>query len=291
MHVTANILRQGGLDVDSLDIDRKWVPLKLLFSRTAWSRRVAHMVWGGDVAASLVAHSLMRRKLVWHWIGSDVLALRKGTGITGRLRRHLARQVKIHFADSPQLAEELKTLGIEATVCRLLPATVRAEVLPMPKTFRVLTYWRDAQAKFYGSETVRELARQMSETEFLIAGAEGKSACMPENVKFLGVVDMVPVYEQTSVFLRIPEHDSLSAMVLEALARGRHVVYNQPFPHCHLAKTVEEIRSALEHTRTLSGPNVAGSEMVRKQFNPNMEAEQARRVYLELFRLPPRGQE
>lgn len=279
--VAANLLRRAGLKAQPIPVDRRWVPLRIMVSRRFLSAKAAHMIWGGDVAASIVAAYLLRKKLVWHWIGTDVVRYAGGRGLTQRLRRYLAmHRVAAHLADSPELAEELKALGIQARVCRLLPGSIEAEVMPLPDRFRVLSYWFDDRRTFYGGDLILELARRMPEMEFLIVGARGEGAPRLPNVSFLGRVDdLDPIYQRVSVLVRIPQHDSLSVMVLEALARGRYVIYNKDFPCCSRADTLEEIRAALEEIRQLTEPNREGSRCVRQQFTLQKEADCLSRVY------------
>ena len=73
------------------------------------------------------------------------------------------------------------------------------------------------------------------EITFYIAGSSNETnLSVPNNVIFLGYVeDLEAIYLKTSVFIRLPKHDSLSAMVLEMLSRGRYILYNKKFPTCH----------------------------------------------------------
>lgn len=53
----------------------------------------------------------------------------------------------------------------------------------------------------------------------------------PDNVHFLGWRDdMVEVYKNSTVVLRLAEHDALGCTVVEGLAMARHVIYNYPVP-------------------------------------------------------------
>jgi hypothetical protein len=197
------------------------------------------------------------------------------------LRQRVAeRIVAVHLADSPDLADELRSVGLQATVCRLLPSSIEAEVIPLPGVFRVLSYWFDDRRSFYGGDTIIELARRMPDVEFLIAGAFGKGAVAPANVRFLGrVTDMDPIYAQTSVFLRLPKHDSLSVMVLEALARGRYVIYNKNFPHCLRADSLEQVQQALNDVRCRRSSNLEGADFVKQSFRLDEQAQVLARVY------------
>ncbi len=278
--VVEHLFGRAGIAVAPVAGKPRWFGLSWIFSRTFLRAKVVHMVWGGHVIVSIAAR-LLGKTLVWHWIGSDILAFRGHHGAASWLRKRLAhRSVRAHLADSPELAEELKELGIAAQVCRLLPSSIEAEVLPLPEKFRVLSYWTDERRTFYGGDLILELAKELDDIDFLIAGADGHDVPHSSNVTFLGQRETLDhIYPRVWVFLRLPKHDSLSAMVLESLARGRYVIYNKAFPHCRRAETMSELRSTLREIRDLAEPNRAGAAFVKEQFSLQHEADILRRVY------------
>jgi hypothetical protein len=89
---------------------------------------------------------------------------------------------------------------------------------------------------------------------------------------------MEKVYKDASVLLRIVPHDGLPRMVLEALSRGRPVVYNHPFPNCTLARNVEESIVAIANGLA-SGANTAGAEHVRKIYADDDQSKALRSFY------------
>jgi glycosyltransferase involved in cell wall biosynthesis len=90
---------------------------------------------------------------------------------------------------------------------------------------------RGMRRGFYLAPEVMKLAAAFPEVLFVIMGDHGEGMEALANVKFLGRLDdMNQVYSWISVYLRLLRHDSLSAMVLETLARGRYVVYSKEFP-------------------------------------------------------------
>lgn len=281
--VAEALFRRAGIRVAQVSDTPRWLGLSWVLSRAFRRARVIHMVWGGHVVVSIAAR-LLGKTLVWHWIGTDVLGLRQRKGWVARLRRWIARRcVRAHLADSPELARELEVSGIHAEVCRLLPASIESEAMPLPEAFRVLSYWNDERMAFYGGRTILEVARRMPDVEFLIVGATGAGVTAPGNVRFLGQVsNLDPIYEKTSVFLRLPEHDSLSAMVLEALARGRFVVCNRDFPHCLRAETVDQVWTALRRLADAKAPNHDGAVFVQERFSLDREADGLRRLYARL---------
>ncbi len=279
--VAEHLLRIAGYSSWPLRVERRWLFLRVLFSPRIWSAEAIHMVWGAELPASIMLAWILRKPLVWHWIGSDVPRFAGWRGWKRRLANRLARRsVVAHLADSPELAAELKKLGIDAEVCRLLPASIEAEVLPLPEKFRVLSYWFDDRRTFYGGEIILGAARCLPDVEFIIAGAEGRGAPTLPNVTYLGRLDQLEeIYARVSVFVRMPEHDSLSAMVLEALARGRYVICNKPFDECLYADSLDSLCAAIGQARSQSVPNRAGAAVVKSSFRLQAEAHVLARVY------------
>ena len=134
------------------------------------------------------------------------------------------------------------------------------------------------------SPIVLRLAAALPTVDFLIAGDEGTGLSATPNVKFLGRLrDLGEVYSRTSIYLRLVKHDSLSAMVLEAMARGRHVIYSQPFPHAELALDFDQARAALTRLLERSTANETGAAYIRANFNLDIEAQTLRSCYRQWF--------
>ena len=220
-----------------------------------------------------ISLAMARKRIVWHWVGSDVLSFSQMRDAHYSWRAILTchaayRWAYAHLADSPKLAEELHNLGIKAGTVRLLPISIEAEIEPLPQKFSVLGYWLDGRRDFYGGGITLQLAREFSDIEFKIAGTTGEGQPTPPNVKFLGFRDnMSEIYSQASALIRIPVHDSLSVMVLEMLARGRYVIYNKELPGCHFATNLAQARAALLEIKQKSEPNKLGAEEVKNNFS------------------------
>jgi len=223
------------------------------------------------------------KPIIWHWIGSDVLLLRNNCIIRwGQkfLQRHkITYWPRLHAADSPDVQRELQLLGIQADVVRLLPERIEAPVEPLPETFTVLSYWLENRKQFYGGDIVMQLARELPEVRFLILGAAEDEQTNLPNVQFLGwQTDLETFYSQSSVLIRLPEHDSLSAMVLEMLARGRYIIYNKSMTGCHFARNYAETKEALEQIQKLHTPNHEGARHIQENFSVPQQAQNTARL-------------
>jgi glycosyltransferase involved in cell wall biosynthesis len=146
---------------------------------------------------------------------------------------------------------------------------------------------RGMRRGFYLAPEVMKLAAAFPEVLFVIMGDHGEGMEAPANVKFLGRLDdMNQVYSWISVYLRLLRHDSLSAMVLETLARGRYVVYSKEFPFTEYAENLPAAHQALERLLDKKEPNVAGAEVVRAHYSLNREARTLRLAYSKYLSWP-----
>jgi glycosyltransferase involved in cell wall biosynthesis len=287
VQVVCNLLKRAGLYAEAIDPHGKFSLLKWAL-RGQWRRfDVIHLTSGVWEWKAALIFMLVPRPAIWHWIGTDILNFQRNSqkGWKGLIIRLAAyRKAKAHLADSPELAEELGKLGIKADVVRLLPEQIEAKVEPLPEEFAALSYWSDGRTDFYGGNIVFELAKEFPNVKFRVVGATGENEKASPNVEFLGFQkDLSKIYSMSSVFIRMPEHDSLSAMVLEMLARGRYVIYNKKLQGCHFAHNMSEAREILRLIIKKTTPNIDGAEMVKESFSLDIEAGKLNRIYVNLF--------
>jgi len=274
LETAAELLRRAGISHEVVDLRTKRDLLRWIL-QGQWRRfdLVYHI--GGINWQHGLACRLLCKPVLWHWCGSDVLALKESRGWRGVINHFAAYRWAVgHLADSPELAEELQEISIRSHVVRLLPKFIEADVEPLPEKFTVLSYWGNNRRDFYGGDIVLKLAEEFPQFEFriLMATGEGEEVSLP-NVKFLGYrKDMPRIYSESSVLIRLPKHDSLAKMPLEMLARGRYVIYNKKVPGCHFARNLTEARRALLEISQLRDPNIAGARMVKERFSLDKEA-------------------
>jgi len=219
--------------------------------------------------------------IVAHWIGSDVLRLCEHVEEHGQPPGDLFDLIDLHLADSPQLTAELAGLGVRTQVVRMLPPSVSAPIMPLPNDPAVLIYLPTGAEDFYGFDLMKQLAEAFKQVTFYIAAHDGTGlGPTPKNMKFLGeVTDMDALYRNVSALIRICDHDSLSAMVLEALARGRYVIYSEDFPHTSKARTFSDAQAALVELLKQSKPNQLGAAHVAEDFSWQAEMKKLRDHY------------
>ncbi len=225
---------------------------------------------------------IMRKKVILHWIGTDVMAV----GTVARWA--FPRLVTKHLAYSPWLVDELETKNVNSTWLPVLPP-LNADQYPLPKEFTVLVHLGGSTKRneFYGSREFEKISKNLSSVSFLVVGrvAEKNKLTRP-NVRYFGRLpyeEMDEIYRKSTVLLRLTVHDGLSLMVLEALSRGRYVVWSQEFPHCFKATDTSEATKYLRQLREVNEPNIVGYNFINDKFNNNKWLDKLMGVYKEVL--------
>lgn len=179
--------------------------------------------------------------LIMNWVGTDVLksleAFRSGNYMKDYIKKAQ------HHCEVNWIQEELKETGIAAEVVNFAVFEKQFDIVVPEGPFTVLSYIPGNRSSFYGIEAFLSLANSFPDTRFLIAGgSEEDFDKLPANVKALGwVKDMGEVFDQSHVCVRYPEHDGLSNFILEAMARGKQVLYKYNFDHCNYCPTENDL--------------------------------------------------
>lgn len=249
--------------------------------------------WGGriDMGRFLwAARSLRAPKIVFFWCGSDVLRARKMLTV-GRVDPWIAG--KIHWAASPTLAHEVRSLGLRCEFVQASFVEVVSHPRPLPRDFSVLVFLPRADlAELYGWDRIVEVAKALPAVRFRLVGLHpGQHVETPSNVHVHPRTnDMTPLYEQTTVLWRPVRHDAgTSFMVLEALAHGRHVLYTNPVPGAVQVQDAESAKQHLERLRTLheSGDlplNFAGMQAVAQTYSRDVVRSELQKRWEEIIR-------
>jgi len=218
---------------------------------------------------------LRRRPIVIHWVGSDVQRA---------LRQHERRAVSariaegaVHWSDAPWLADELGSIGVRAEYVALPVPAISRDTPPLPAEFRVLLYLPSVpkNRQNFDMDTLLRLPADFPDVEFTVVPSPPESLPqpLPPNLEALSWVDdMDALYRRTSVHIRLTLHDGMSFMVLEALSRGRHVIWTFPVEGAIRACGYEAVRDALaslyeRHRSGTLGLNEAGARHALTHFD------------------------
>src|SRR5206468_2826437 len=146
-----------------------------------------------------------------------------------------------NVSDGPWLVDELADIGDKAEHLPVTAVAAANPPQPLRSAFRDLSYLPDPRPEFYRDARVYAIAGAMLDVEFAVTGAGGRNPAAPPNVRFLGYVsDTAAQIDASPVLLRLPDHDGKSMLVLETLARARHVVWTHEFPGVHAVKDTAE---------------------------------------------------
>ncbi len=224
---------------------------------------------------------IRRRPVVIHWVGTDVqIALEEHAkrNVSARLAENA-----IHWCDAPWLVDELRTIGIRSQHVPLPIPGLPRDAPPLPGQFRVLLYLPvDAfDREVFDVVTLLGLPRAFPEIPFVLipSPAQTLPGPLPPNLDAPGwVTDMDALYRSITVSVRLTSHDGTSFMAVEALARGRQVIWTFPFPGAIQASGLAEVSAtirdlAARHAAGTLTLNDEGQSYVREHFDEKALAE------------------
>ena len=231
----------------------------------------------GTLAPSKLFDIALKRNIpiVMNWVGTDVInAINQFK--SGDYRSEYIDQIT-HYCEVDWIQVELKEIGINAEIVNFVSFDKTYDpITPTSTDLTVLTYISDNRADFYGIDEVIDLAKKFPSIQFKVAGTRAeKHQPLPNNIDALGWVEnMEKVFSESHVALRFPEHDGLSSFILEALARGKEVLYKYPFHHCLHCPNQTKLEEAmsemlLKYDRGESFINQPGIDFIANNFNRN----------------------
>lgn len=245
---------------------------------------VVHFIYPFDFYKYIPLSKLLGKKVVVHWIGTDVLVAsnRCKYKIITKLVKPICDK---HLSDAEHLVKELKSLGISAVHLPLIPHILVYSVTPFPDEFTVLSYLPDHRHEFYGSNIIYRLAEELPNINFLVVGGTKEKQKSLPNIEYLGWLDdMDSVYKRSTVLVRMTQHDGTSRMVLEALSYGRPVIRSNEFPFCFYAKNYEEAKQYLLQIINYPKLNISGAKHVVSEFDAVKISYKLTEVYKYLVR-------
>jgi len=228
-----------------------------------------YSIWGGTGLAGclmVLVANLLGKKIVLHWVGSDVVLLNRRP-LRG-LRTAILKQAK-HWCECEWIKSELNGLSIKAEIVDLvvLRSDIRYQRPGQDAPIRVLSYVMQGKEEFYGLPKLLELAAVIPQAEFHIVGCAHSAPLV--NVFFHGWVDdMQEWYRRSHMYLRLVQHDGLAFSVIEALAYGCVVFYSYDLPGVYRYESVGQFVACYEelineHSLRGRGSDVSGRVIAR----------------------------
>ena len=217
----------------------------------------------------MVLRKNLMKKIIVHFVGSDILRLKK-VKYFDRLNWILAlKSAHRIFVGAPWHVDELKNyLKTESLILFFNNYESESEPIPFPYQFTVLSYLPPGKPDFYGEKLIKVLIEKYPEIKFIILGINKFSYFPNVETKQIDYdTDMMEIYKQTSLLIRLTKHDGFSSMVLEALSLGRNVIWTYKIPHCFQTEAEREKLLNLFNKARKRKYNSSGAHWVRNNFN------------------------
>ena len=245
--ILVKILKGEGIDAEPIDFS-----IKKLFYNIKYDKVILTILYGkkSSLVIILLQTFLWRlcgRKIIRFWVGTDVVHALENRKMKF-IFKIFDKMADSNIAQAPWFVEELKRIKIKSLFVPLIMPKIKTNHLEsLPKKCAILSYLPTVRQEFYGSKIVIRLAKEFPEIRFIIVANEGGNLPTLKNVECLGyVINMDKIYDQTSILLRMPEHDGLSGMIFDALSRGRYVICSVKFPGCYHAENYEDVKKYLK---------------------------------------------
>ncbi|MBN2093184.1 glycosyltransferase [candidate division KSB1 bacterium] len=266
-----------------------YLPDRKSFYSALFKFDIYHELFGYAAFKRFFACKLFGHKTICHWTGSDVLLALKNPERTRFTAKFVDRQLVAYH----NLMAELQPLGIQA-IEWVLPTLnfENAKIYPLPDQFTILAYLPAKNHRFYGSEIIFRLAQECNEINFIILTGGSHDFPTLKNIQYYGWIpseewpqQIEKIYQQTSLLIRATPHDSSALMVIEALARGRQVIFSAyPREYCHYATDYNSIKNKVLTLQKNIQPNLDGARFVQAKYQPQVLAQQLLTIYRELYK-------
>jgi len=252
-------------DLSKIDLPR-WI------SDIRWADTIVFQDYDGPsdyVIRQLALATVLGRPIVRKWSGTDALRCTTDTRFQTQARR-LNSIVAVNLTEAEHTREELAESGIKLKVTP--PNLDASPVLRADeyKPLALLTYLPSMRPEFYGSRQVRYAAERNPDICFVIVADDTHALSDLPNVKSLGWIDdMESIWPQVGGLLRLTEHDGLPRMLLDAMARGKYVLFSRPMQGTWHVTDNATLDAALHAFKTAKTINQQGLEAAQRLLRPD----------------------
>lgn len=225
-------------------------------------------------SGSLDAVIKLKKPLMMQWHGSDVLSIdiNKSNGTFTPKYIDYASS----YTDAAWLKSSLQEKNVDAKMLHFKHVDVQSGDASF-SDFQVLTYLAQGHELTYGLNQILLLSNKFPEITFNIIGSNGENCHHNKNMIFHGWVNQntkQKIESNCPIFIRLVKHDGYALSVMEALASGCYVIWNNPHPMCFQANSehglIDIFETALETARRNNlNRNVKAMDWVKSNFNRN----------------------
>lgn len=196
----------------------------------------------------------------------------------------LNKYVYKHFSVLDDLRKELQELHIQSSVLPLIiKINERKIIKKKSRIIKVLIYYSEEKKYFYGYNILRDLITRYKDNnniEFHIIGRNNPLFRYKNLHRYGWVNNMDKIWDKINLYIRLTEHDGLSLLVVEALSRGKQVIWSKKYPYCFYARDIEHVTSIInKFIKEGIKTNIEGYNFVLKSFKPQNIVNKYRQIY------------
>lgn len=266
------ILEKGYImvDVGSCVKEQKNKLIKLIrWIRALWGVDAIYNIYTGENTwVYFFFAKLLKKKVITHWIGTDVCYIMgnpKGA-------KRISNFVDVQFSCFEPLHDELLQVGIDTKILPIVPIKMNFDLCEMPTSHSVMIYMPDGREDFYGYQELKNIFPAFPHLTFHIVGTNNHTPFAQfQNVVVEGILShaqMEELFRKISILIRPTKHDGLSMSVLEALAKGKAVIWSSQFPYTMHCRTESEIKKRLQElVNTSPAQNTDAHNYIVENYN------------------------
>jgi len=172
------------------------------------------------------------------WTGSDAKRLIGKP----KLVKYLKKTKHIfHIAISNFIERDLKKVGLPYISLPVLPTEIQS-IRPYPLGKCVYMYTSAENPKMYGEHFVHEIKRELPNIKFIICNKNSYSR-----------KQLIQVYKNCFIGLRLLSHDGLSNTVVELGLMGRRVIWNGNTPNAIGWRNIDDVIKKIKYEQQFIG--------------------------------------
>jgi hypothetical protein len=151
------------------------------------------------------------------WCGSDAL----------KIRPEIVNIKARHISISKQVQNTLKSFNLQSELIPICPVII--DNLPVKKRGNAIHFYCGDDAKQYGGDFLDEIKKRTG------------LSIIKTSYNLFSKKDLVAIYNQCFIGLRITEHDGIAVTVCEMGLMGRKMIHNGDHPNCLHYKNIDDV--------------------------------------------------